>query len=193
MQDLVANNLNVFELFALAGLYHKDFEEYVDNDLFENLVKKEFIEITKFQTKLSNKGIFLMRKLTTRNSKVKNANIGKNLLPKEEQVSDEFVKQFRSLFKGTKLGAMGSEKAVKSKLTRFIKENPKATEDIIIEATRRYIDSLDSYRYIQQADYFIFKRDVYSHNEESSKLSAYVDEVIANPGETNDDWTVNII
>lgn len=194
-QDFSDNDLKPNELFTLAGMYNVNFENYVDESLFEILQEKGFLEISRFQTKLSRKGLLLLRKLTEINSKIKLNSVKRFVREnqKESSVSDEFVKKYRSLFKGTKPGAMGSEKGVKSKLERFIRENPSATEDIIIEATRRYLNSLNSYRYVQQADYFIFKHTMGS-NEETSRLSAFVDEVLANPNHTNDDeWTSNIL
>ena len=193
--SLQDNDINGYELFTIAGLYNKKFEEYVNSDLFDDLVAKNFIEVSKYQVKLSNKGLELIRKLTTLNGRFKTRN--KNILfqtnnTNSSKITDEFVKKYRSLFKGTKPGAMAGEKGVKHKLERFMLEHPKVTEDIILEAARRYINSLDSFKYIQQADYFIYKRELYN-NEESSRLAAYVDEVLMNPGQDNDDWTSNII
>ena len=190
--DDLKNNLSINELIALAGLYHKDFEEFVDEELFETLLDKGYIIKDRFQIKLSNKGTLLIKKMTTRSSIIGSKVSKRKIVPEIESVSDEFVQRYRSLFKGTKVGAMGSEKIVNAKLTRFMKENPKATEDMVIEATRRYINNLESYRYIQKADYFIYKRDIYTH-EEASNLSAYLDEVIANPNESDDDWTTKLI
>lgn len=192
---LVNNDIDVYELFTLAGLYSKKFEQYVNDEMFDNLIKKNFIEVSKYQTKLAPKGLELLRRITTLNGRFNNKR--KNLFYqmteiKEELISDIFVKKYRSLFKGTKPGAMGSEKGVKHKLERFMSENPDVTEDLILEATRRYINSLNSFTYIQQADYFIYKRELYG-GEESSRLSAYIDEVKMNPNEESDDWTSNII
>lgn len=192
---LKENSLSVSELFTLAGLYNVKFEEYVDQGTFENLESKGFLDIKRFQTKLSNQGLELIRRLTTLNGRfnTKRTNLVHMMeAPKESNVSDDFVRKYRSLFKGTKVGAMGGEKGVKHKLERFMEEYPKATEEIILEATRRYINNLNDYRYIQQADYFIYKRNNITHDE-TSNLSAYVDEVISNPGESEEDWTVNII
>ena len=64
-------------------------------------------------------------------------------------------------------------------------ENPNYSKDDILKAARIYIKSLDNYQYLQQADYFIFKKD---GKDENSRLSAFIDEHEPN----NTDWTVKL-
>lgn len=193
--DLEDNNLTPSELITLAGLQNKHFEKFGDINDFNSLEEKGFITQSKLQVKLTPKGKSLIIKLLEINSTIKFNRPRVVRAVEVEQISqidDSFVAKYRSLFKGTKVGAMGSEKGVKHKLERFLREHKQATPDIIIEATRRYINSLDSYRYIQQADYFIYKRDNLTMDE-SSRLSAFVDEVLANPNQEDDDWTTRIV
>ncbi len=192
-ETLLVNNLDVFELFTLVGLYSNLFENYVNEELFEKLVEKGFIESTRFQTKLSAKGLKLMRSITQINTPItKNKRVLGRKIEATEDIDYSFVDEFRSIFKGTKAGAMGTAKLVGLKLNRFMKERPEATKDVIMEAARRYLNSLNSYNYVQQADYFIYKRDPITM-EESSRLSAFVDEVLANPGHQDEDWTTRLI
>jgi hypothetical protein len=56
-------------------------------------------------------------------------------------------------------------------------DNPEHPFENIIKAVKIYINSLNNqYTYLQQADYFIYKRENGS-KEESSRLSAFIEEV----------------
>tara|TARA_R110000851_G_scaffold315229_3_gene477586 strand:- start:11109 stop:11324 length:216 start_codon:yes stop_codon:yes gene_type:complete len=65
-------------------------------------------------------------------------------------------------------------------------DNPEVTPDQILAAADLYIttEGRDP-RFLQRADYFIYKQD--SSKSEASRLSAYVDDILM--GSTNDDWT----
>jgi hypothetical protein len=90
---------------------------------------------------------------------------------------EEWIEEFRKLFKGKKPGAMGDKKGCLMKMKRFLQENPEVTKDQIIAATKSYIQSCasDGYRFLQRSDYFIYKQD--NHKGESSRLSAWIDEL----------------
>lgn len=99
------------------------------------------------------------------------------------------IKEYRNLWKGLKAGSMGSAKSCKQKLTRWMQENPEYTFDDILNAAELYILSINDLRYLQNAEFFIFKQN--PHREESSRLSAFIDEV--NDKETlTGDWTSSI-
>lgn len=98
---------------------------------------------------------------------------------------DEFIEEYRSIWKGLKLGAMGSPSACKEKMLRWMKENPQYSKEDILKAAKIYINSLNNYQYLQAAHYFIYKKD---GKEESSRLSAFIDEVEVD----NTDWTVKL-
>jgi len=99
---------------------------------------------------------------------------------------DDFIKEFRLLWKGKKPGSMGSEKAVRDKMYRWMQENPSYSKEDILKAAKLYLDDLNNNVYLQQADYFIYKKDV---NGESSRLSAFIDEIDSKP---ISDWTTQI-
>lgn len=92
---------------------------------------------------------------------------------KEEVDFEEFVKQYRNLWKGLKVGSQGNPKSVEDKLKRWMKENPDYTQDDILRAARTYINSLEDFKYLQKADYFIYKKDKFG---EQSRLSDFIDE-----------------
>lgn len=114
----------------------------------------------------------------------------KNIRKSDRVIQEEMVKrlpEFREKWKGLKPGSMGSLKSCKLKLTRWMKENPEYNFDDILRAADIYLATFDgNYTYLQRADYFIFKQE--NNREESSRLSAYVDEIDI----PTDEWTSSI-
>jgi hypothetical protein len=73
-------------------------------------------------------------------------------------------------------------------MIRWIKNNPQYTFEDILKAADLYIESLDgNYKYLQRADYFIYKKE---GKEESSRLSAFIEEININI--VDSDWTSNL-
>ena len=93
------------------------------------------------------------------------------------------IEEFRNKWKGLKPGSMGSLSACKDKMKRWMFENPNYSKDQILKAAEIYIHSLNNYNYLQQADYFIYKKDAHG---ESSRLSAFIDEI---DNVHTEDWT----
>lgn len=88
---------------------------------------------------------------------------------------EEHVQEYREKWRGLSLGMMGSPKSCKEKLTRWMHENPEYTMQNILKAADIYIKTFNGeYKYLQQADYFIFKK---TGREESSRLSAFIEEI----------------
>lgn len=100
-----------------------------------------------------------------------------------ENEVNTFIEEFRNKWKGLKPGSMGSLSACKDKMKRWMFENPNYSKDQILKAAEIYIHSLNNYNYLQQADYFIYKKDVHG---ESSRLSAFIDEI---DNVHTEDWT----
>jgi len=99
---------------------------------------------------------------------------------------ESFVDEFRKKWHGLKPGAMGGKQACVQKLKRWMKDNPEVTPEQILEAADLYIKTeCRDPRFVQRADYFIYKQD--SSKNEASRLSAYVDEILF--GTIDDDWT----
>jgi hypothetical protein len=86
--------------------------------------------------------------------------------------SKDWVQEYRELFKGKKVGAMGDPNECKKKLVDFLAQNPAYDKEIIIKATQKYIniEAQSNYKYLQQADYFILKNN-------KSRLLAFCEEV----------------
>jgi hypothetical protein len=98
---------------------------------------------------------------------------------------DDFVSEFRQLWKGLKPGSMGSQNGCKDKLLRWMKDNPTYGKEDILRASKTYLKSLSNYTYLQNADYFIYKKDAHG---ESSRLSAFIDEADL----PQDEWSSNL-
>lgn len=191
------NVLNEVELTLKEFLYL--YQLYKDINIFdtteqinkEKLQELQFIKILKEKTIIRQKTVELIEFLTIEsttsfiNNKKK---ISKSRRKINEEVDDR-IDEFRHKWKGFKTGAMGSPKSCKQKLTRWMKENPEYSFDDILKAVDLYLKSIDNPRFVQRADYFIFKQTI--NKEEESRLSAYIEDIKINQPE--DDWTSRII
>jgi len=164
--DIIYNNSNL----VLTSLQDKGFIKIITN---EKIILREkgtlFLDLISIDSINSAKD----KKITKKSSRSINSDL------------DVLAKEYRMLWKGLKPGSMGSEQGCKEKLFRWMKNNPDYSKEDIIKAAKIYINSLDNYTFLQQADYFIYKKDAYG---ESSRLSAFIDEI-----EKKEDWTSNII
>ena len=191
--DILKNfNITVEEFLFLYNISQNKEISIINVDINE-LQNKKLIKIIKNKDEknyiLREKSQKLIEFLTVEidNSLKKNKTIVKKSDRAINADIGERINDFRIKWKGLKpgFGSMGSLKACKLKLTRWMKENPDYSFDNILEAADIYISSLNGdYRFLQRADYFIFKQE--NNREESSRLSAYVDEIgVSN----NDEWT----
>lgn len=172
----------------LAGIRYSIFDAFIKPELFDVLIDKKFLETsTDNEVDLTQKSYYVLDLYCTKTRTWRNKPSDK---PKLIEVPEDLTERYRALFKGLKPGSMGYSKGVEQKLKRFFNENPETTADLVIKATERYLDSLTSYDFLQQADYFIYKRE--RNGEESSRLSTYIEEVKLNPKQVNDDWTSKI-
>ena len=93
----------------------------------------------------------------------------------EARISD-FIEDYRKLFKGKKPGSMGDLQGCKDKMLLFFKEYAEfADKELILAATFKYIESVNDYTYLKQADYFIYKHD--NNKKRISMLAAMCEEV----------------
>lgn len=111
------------------------------------------------------------------------------LITSKPHVKEDYdINLFRDKWKGLARGSMGGKNSCKEKMNRWMKENPEYSYDDVLKAADIYIDSLNNnYTYLQRADYFIFKKE---GKDESSRLSAYVDEIDLE--QDDGDWTATI-
>lgn len=112
--------------------------------------------------------------------------LDKQVLKNNIDISDNWIKQYRTLFKKTgKVGAMGDPNSVKKKLEKFKIDYPEYNEDTILKATEKYInsESESNYKYLQRADYFISKEN--SSKESESRLLIFCEEVLEEKDNSN--------
>ena len=189
---LKEQNLSVVEFITLLKLNEIDIGlDFLDLSVLHNLQEKQFVKliedksgtttILREKTKLlidflsieSNYSNYKEKKIVKKSNRVINEGF------------DEFIEEYRNLWKGLKVGSMGSPMACKEKMLRWMGENPNYTKEDILKAAKIYINSLNNYQYLQAAHYFIYKKD---GKEEDSRLSAFVEEKEVD----NTDWTTRL-
>ena len=188
---LKEQNLSVIEFITLLQLNEIDTGLQLDLDILHNLQEKQFVKliIDKFGTNtiIREKSKLLLDFLSIESnySNYKEKKVVKKSNRVINEGFDEFIEEYRKLWKGLKPGSMGSENACKEKMLRWMGENPNYTKEDILKAAKIYINSLNNYQYLQAAHYFIYKKD---GKEEDSRLSAFVEEKEVD----NTDWTVKL-
>lgn len=184
--NLSVNELMFLYLYSEEGVWYE--ETY--NVCVECLEDRGFIKLDNdsrnLHIELRQKTIDLLELLTIEvDTKINDTKTIKKSSRAINQDLEGRLTEFRDKWKGLKPGSMGSLKSCRAKLARWIKENPEYNMDQILKAADMYIDSLNGdYRFLQRADYFIFKQE--NNREESSRLSAFIDEI---DEYTPENWT----
>ena len=188
---LKEQNLSVIEFITLLELNEIDTGLQLDLDILHNLQEKQFVKliIDKFGTNtiIREKSKLLLDFLSIESnySNYKEKKVIKKSNRVINEGFDEFIEEYRNLWKGLKVGSMGSPMACKEKMLRWMGENPNYSKEDILKAAKIYINSLNNYQYLQAAHYFIYKKD---GKEEDSRLSAFIEEKEVD----NTDWTVKL-
>ena len=188
---LKEQNISVIEFITLLQLNEINTGLQLDLDILHNLQEKQFVKliIDKFGTTqiLREKSKLLLDFLSIESnySNYKEKKIIKKSNRVINEGFDEFIEEYRKLWKGLKPGSMGSENACKEKMLRWMGENPNYSKEDILKAAKIYINSLNNYQYLQAAHYFIYKKD---GKEEDSRLSAFIEEKEVD----NTDWTTKL-
>jgi hypothetical protein len=184
---LIEQNLSIDEFLTILALDEKlNYQPKLE--LLEVLQEKQFLKIIKNETdekiilreksKLLIELVNIDRVCSTNKKVIKKS----DRLVKEEVNS--FIREFRLKWKGLKSGSMGDPKACYEKMCRWMRENPEYTKDQIMKAADIYINTIDSLKYLQRADYFIYKKE---GTDEHSRLSAFIDEE-----EILENWTTEL-
>lgn len=174
-------NITLKEFICLLSIYNK--EDDLDSKYLLNLQEKNYIKILEDETILREKGKLLIEFLSIEG--IGSINSKKTIKKSSRAIDNDlknFIEKYRLLWKGLKPGSMGSTDACREKLQRWMSVNPQYSTDDIYNASRAYIKSVDNYQYLQQADYFIYKKDAFG---EQSRLSSFIDE----DSEVTEDWT----
>lgn len=186
---LLEQDLSVDEFITLLYLYENSLRKTSINHL-NSLQDKQFIKLNINDNEditIREKGKLLIEFLEIESiNSVKDKKLVKKSSRAINAELNDFIQEFRALWKGLKPGSMGSEISCRDKMYKWMQMNPSYTKEDILKAAKLYIRSLNDLRFIQQADYFIFKKDAHG---ESSRLSAFIDEV--NDVQV-DDWTTTL-
>jgi len=157
----------------LYQLQEKQFIKIIENDNETNYILREksklLIDFLSIESDLNHKE----KKIIKKSNRIINEGF------------DEFIEDYRNLWKGLKPGSMGSPSACREKMLRWRQENPNYSKSDILKAAKIYINSLNNYQYLQAAHYFIYKKD---GKEEDSRLSAFIEEKEVD----NTDWTTKL-
>lgn len=182
---LIEQNLSIDEFLTLLALSEKITTRDPNLNLYKKLEEKQFLKIIKEN---NNETIILREKskllIELVNIDRVCSNNKKNIKKSDRLIKseiDSFIEEFRLKWKGLKAGSMGDPKACKQKMYRWMSENPEYTKEQILKAADVYIDSLDNFKYLQRADYFIYKKE---GPDEHSRLSTFIDEETS----VNNDW-----
>jgi len=188
---LKEQNLSVIEFITLLELNKVKTDLNLDDNVLCDLQEKQFIKMFKDNNELvtiireKSKLLIDFLSIESNYSDYKEKKIVKKSNRVINEGFDEFIEEYRNLWKGLKLGSMGSPSACKEKMIRWRQENPNYSKEDILKAAKIYINSLNNYQYLQAAHYFIYKKD---GKEEDSRLSAFIEEKEVD----NTDWTVKL-
>lgn len=184
---LKEQNLSVIEFVVLLQLNGIETNITFDDIVLNELQDKQFIKLIDKEVIVREKSKLLLDFLSIESSYSNYKE--KKIIKKSNRVInegfDEFIEEYRNLWKGLKVGSMGSPGACKEKMLRWMGENPNYSKEDILKAARIYINSLNNYQYLQAAHYFIYKKD---GKEEDSRLSAFIEEKEVD----NTDWTTRL-
>jgi hypothetical protein len=165
------NNLDLnISKHWLTSLEDKGFIKQIDQEIILREKSKLLLDFLSIESSYSD---YKEKKIIKKSNRVINEGF------------DEFIEEYRNLWKGLKVGSMGSPMACKEKMLRWMGENPNYSKEDILKAAKIYINSLNNYQYLQAAHYFIYKKD---GKEEDSRLSAFIEEKEVD----NTDWTVKL-
>jgi len=174
-------NITPEEFVNLISIYNNDGN--INKSSIINLQEKNYIKILKDEIVVREKGKLLLEFLSIEG--IGSINNKKTIKRSSRSIDNDlkdFVEKYRLLWKGLKPGSMGSTEACRDKLQRWMSVNTQYTTEDIYRAAKSYINSVDNYQYLQQADFFIYKKDAFG---EQSRLSSFIDEV----ENAEEDWT----
>ena len=171
---LAEENLSVHELLALYDMYYN----IINKEFINSLQKKGFIKIKENEESilLREKAKLLIEflEIESLDPVKENKVIKKSIRVLNIKITDNFVDEYRNKWKGLKPGSMGSFSSCKDKLIRWLSNNPNYESEQILKAADIYLNSIQNYQYLQQADFFIYKKE---GKDEHSRLSAFIDEI----------------
>jgi hypothetical protein len=165
-----------FFLYRLVNNIEIDVEGDINHEL---LIRYNYIRLENNTISFTQNGINFIKDTA---KELKRA-IAKEIKNADQTLKDQindWIVDYRNLYKGTKVGIMGDPKSCLEKMCRFFVEYPQyANKDLILNATKKYIETeaFTNYKYLQRADYFIYK---ITGKEESSRLASFCSDIEEN-------------
>jgi hypothetical protein len=165
-----------FFLYRLVNNIEIDVEGDINHEL---LIRYNYIRLENNTISFTQNGINFIKDTA---KELKRA-IAKEIKNADQALKDQindWIVEYRNLYKGTKVGIMGDPKSCLEKMCRFFVEYPQyANKDLILNATKKYIETeaFTNYKYLQRADYFIYK---ITGKEESSRLASFCSDIEEN-------------
>jgi hypothetical protein len=170
-----------FFLYRLVNNIEIDVEGDINHEL---LIRYNYIRLENNTISFTQNGINFIKDTA---KELKRA-IAKEIKNADQTLKDQindWIVDYRNLYKGTKVGIMGDPKSCLEKMCRFFVEYPQyANKDLILNATKKYIETeaFTNYKYLQRADYFIYK---ITGKEESSRLASFCSDIEENKLQSN--------
>lgn len=97
---------------------------------------------------------------------------------KETSNIEEWIDEWRAKWKGKKLGAMGDRNACIKKMQEFMLQHPDYDKELIYQAADAYMASMEgNFKYLMQADYFIYKQDPSTSKVSRSTLASLCEDI----------------
>ena len=159
---------------------------------FQYLIRKGFLEMERVgntfdfeNASLTKLGERMLDEIANSFTKGETTTSTQKVEKIKEEENLDWLEEWRDLFKDKKPGGAGNKQGCYKKMKMFLKENPDVTKEEIFAAAEAYFDSLDSLKYMQQADYFISKG---TGQNISSRLSQWVEFVKEEGLHTKQDW-----
>ncbi len=157
---------------------------------FDILRKKNLILLDNaLGERISNRGIEALKEIAIMSELDKNT----------KRNVDDLVVKMQSFFpEGKKAGTTQYWRSnvpdVTKKLRAFFRDYGNHDDEVIIDATRRYVESFAETHntYMQLLKYFISKENKVS-GEKVSELMAYIENAGSDKVSTNKDWTSNLV
>lgn len=170
---LLQDKLTINNYLFLQLVYHQNYDYFINYKKFDNFINKDDIlflmSVDLIEFNDPDKGYYLSNFKVTNNFINRYIDIKPDIkINKRIETSnvEEWMDEWYSLFpRGIKNGAYpikGDRKGCLKKLKSFVKDYPEFSKDVIMKATKEYINKskLNNYVFMQQAHYFISKNNI---------------------------------
>ncbi len=132
-------NISLAETVALISLNDNDVDFEIPSKVKDSLQDKKYIKLISENNKeiiiIREKGKLLLNDLQTFTPSISKRVIKKVIAPPIDNF-DEFITEFRQLWKGLRPGSMGAQNGCAEKMRRWMLTNPNYTQQDILKAAK---------------------------------------------------------